>query len=495
MRPIPDDSLLLPQPSPSSLRLHEVRDRLDSVVDNVVDSIITIDASGTIESVNPATEAVFGYSPAELVGQNVRLLMPEPYRSQHDSYLANYFETGIAKVIGTRREVAARRKDGSVFPIDLAISRFRFGGRQYFTGIIQDISERKKLEFEQQETNERLQSVMDHVVDGILTVDETGTVASFNRAAESIFGYTAAEIVGGHFSRLIPDCGRNSELTNSLPQQNSSLLGGERDVVGQRKDGSLFPLDLALSDFQLQGKRFFTGIVRDITERKRAEDRTQFLANATALLSSVVDSSRILSRIAHVPISLLADWCVVDLIGPAGHLARSSVAHHDLEKKGILRQLKSQFLHSDRSYPLVFNVLQRGQSRLIAHASDPFEFVKPRTPEDRELLLSLNPQSLMCVPLGAHDRVFGAITFVLAETDRQYVQADLLVAEDFANRASIALENVRLYDEAREADRRKDEFLAMLAHELRNPLRRCVMPWISCGPREASTRPPPGRSR
>jgi PAS domain S-box-containing protein len=119
--------------------------RLRAIVDTAVDAIITIDARGTIESVNPATEWMFGYRAGEMIGQNVRMLMPSPYREEHDGYLQRYFETGEARIIGIGREVAGRRKDGSIFPVDLALSEFRDKG-PLFTGIVRDITERKNLQ-------------------------------------------------------------------------------------------------------------------------------------------------------------------------------------------------------------------------------------------------------------------------------------------------------------------------------------------------------------
>ncbi len=468
-----DSSFMRSSASSSSIRLQEARDRLYSVVDHVADGIITIDDDGLIETVNPAAERLFGYTNEELIGQSVKLLMPEPYRSKSDADVAGYLDSAIVRILETGGEVVGRRKDGSQFPCDLAVSRFSLGGRRYSTGIIRDISERKKLELEQHEANERLRSVVDHVADAIITIDERGVIAAFNRSAERIFGYSASEILGENVARLMPEPHRskhNGYLAEYVRTGVSKVIGVSREMVGLRQEGTVFPIDLAVSEFRLQGKRFFTGIIRDITERKRADERTQFLVNATALLSSFIESPSLLSRVAKLPVPLFADWCIVDLCDPAGRVLKSTVAHSHPEKKTILRRLKKRLPNTFQSASLVADVLRQGKARLVADAVNPFEYAEPQSAEDRELLLRLDPQSVICVPLVAHHRTFGAITFVLSGPARQYCDADLTVAEDFARRASIALENARLYEEAKEADRRKDEFLATLAHELRNPL-------------------------
>jgi PAS domain S-box-containing protein len=128
----------------SALRESEARVR--AILDTAVDAIITIDGSGIIESFNKAAEGLFGYQPEEVIGRNVSMLMPQPYRDQHDMYLSNYLGTGRARIIGVGREVLAQRKDGTSFPADLAVSEVRLHSRRLFTGIIRDISERKRLE-------------------------------------------------------------------------------------------------------------------------------------------------------------------------------------------------------------------------------------------------------------------------------------------------------------------------------------------------------------
>jgi len=127
-----------------SLRDSEERGR--AVLESVVDGIIVIDDAGIIESVNPAAEIIFGYDADDVVGKNVRMLMPEPYHGEHDGYLSNYLNTGEAKVIGIGREVTGLRKDGSEFPMELGVSGMQVAGKRMFTGIVRDITERKKVD-------------------------------------------------------------------------------------------------------------------------------------------------------------------------------------------------------------------------------------------------------------------------------------------------------------------------------------------------------------
>lgn len=166
--------------------------RLRAIIGTAVDAILTIDESGLMEQVNPAIEHIFGYHPSELLGRNVSMLMPSPDREQHDGYLANYAATGARKVIGIGREVTGRRKDGTEFPAELAVSEMLVGARKMFTGIIRDISLRKQAE---RELNQ-FRATLDRTNDAILIFDPMTLRFTYaNHGAVNHLGYSVDELL------------------------------------------------------------------------------------------------------------------------------------------------------------------------------------------------------------------------------------------------------------------------------------------------------------
>ncbi len=130
---------------------------LAAILETAVDAIIVIDERGLVQNVNPATERLFGYSAQQVLGQNVKMLMPSPYQEEHDGYLQNYLETGIPKIIGKGREVVGRRQDGTTFPMHLAVSEVNSGAKRLFAGIVRDISDLKAAEQQLTRMNEMLE--------------------------------------------------------------------------------------------------------------------------------------------------------------------------------------------------------------------------------------------------------------------------------------------------------------------------------------------------
>ena len=159
---------------------------------------------------------------------NVKILMPEPYAGEHDAYLANYLRTGQKRIIGIGREVVGRRKDGSIFPMDLSVGEARDGGNPIFVGIIRDITDRKAAELALRESELRLRSILDTVPDAIVVIDAQGAIQSFSPAAERLFGYASAEAVGHNVKVLMPTPYR--EAHDGYIER--YLRTGERRIIG-----------------------------------------------------------------------------------------------------------------------------------------------------------------------------------------------------------------------------------------------------------------------
>jgi PAS domain S-box-containing protein len=164
--------------------------RYRAILENAVDAIITISDDGTISSFNPAAVKMFGYQVQEVVGKNVNLLMPQPFSDQHDRYLDEYLKTGSKKVIGIGREITGRRKDGTLFFAELAVSETYIANRRTFTGIVRDISERKRAQLD----SERLLRLLN--LANLLVRGPDDRITHWNRGAQKLYGYSAEEAIG-----------------------------------------------------------------------------------------------------------------------------------------------------------------------------------------------------------------------------------------------------------------------------------------------------------
>ena len=165
-----------------------------------------------------------------------------------------------------------------------------------------------------------------------------------------------------------------------------------------------------------------------------------------------------------------ADWATVDMLDEGGALRRVAVAHVDPAKVELAHELHRRFPPDPAAPQGVWNVLRTGKSEIVPEITDELLAATVKDADLLRIMRELGLRSYMGVPLSVRGKVLGVVTFIAAESGRRYDADDLAVAEDLAHRAAVAIENARLYQEVREADRRKDEFLAVLGHELRNPL-------------------------
>jgi PAS domain S-box-containing protein len=249
---------------------------LRAVVDTAISGVILIDARGCVLMFNPACERLFEYGAAEVIGQNVKMLMPAPYRTEHDRYLDNFHQTGERKIIGIGREVLGQRKNGSTFPMDLAVGEAKQAGESIFVGIIHDLTERERIGKALREGSARLKAVVETAVDGVILIDAQGRVLMFNPACEKLFNYQAQEIIGQNVKMLMPAPYRaehDGYLSNFHQTRVRKIIGIGREVTGQRKDSSTFPMDLSVGEAIQDGESIFVGIIHDLTGRKKTEEQ------------------------------------------------------------------------------------------------------------------------------------------------------------------------------------------------------------------------------
>jgi PAS domain S-box-containing protein len=401
--------------------LRENEERLKGVVETAADAIITIDERGRIESINPAGERMFGYSAEELAGRNVCLLMPEPYHSEHDEYLANYLRTGEAKIIGIGREIVGRRKDGSVFPMELAVSEFTLGEDRHFTGIVRDITERKIADEALRQSEERFRQLATNSPAAVFVKDLEGRYTVANPLASEALGKPDGA-VGCTDHDLLPaevadELRRVDEyvMTTGAPVQNEELI--RRPGYQRRFLSVKFPL------FDAAGRpEGVCGVAIDVTARKRAEE---------SLRESEERFRTLADNIAQFA------WMAERLGWTAWYNKRwydyTGTTWEEMHGRGWER-----VVHPDH--------LERVNQSLAEAARHgvPWEDVFPMRGADGGYRWFLSRAVPIRHDTGRIVRWFGTNTDITAQREAE--------------------------EKLRESDRRKDEFLAMLAHELRNPL-------------------------
>ena len=281
-----------------------------AVIDTAVDGIVTLDEMGRIRSFNRACEALFGYAAAEVLDRNLRMLIPELAPEQQDGCPA----AGERRA-GIGRHVEGCRADGSIFPMHLSVSEIPApDGGHHFLGILHDITEQHAVEHELRETAERLRSILALVPDAIVIIDEHGLIEVFAAAAERLFGWTAAEVRGRNVSMLMPPPyheQHDSYLRRYLETGERRIIGIGRIVVGRRRDGSTFPMELAVGEMSVGGRRLFTGFVRDLTEHQLAEKRLQTLQSELLHVSRLSAMGEMAAALAHElnqPLTAVINW-------------------------------------------------------------------------------------------------------------------------------------------------------------------------------------------
>ena len=376
----------------------------------------------------------------------------------------------------------------------------RFSGEDAFflqsvANVLSAVMDRRLADRAMQESERRKTAILLGALDAIITMDFEGRVLEFNPAAERMFGWIESEVTGKEMAGLIiPErlWDRHREgMARYLITGQGSVLNRRLEMTALRSDGSEFPVELTITQISGEGPPVFCGFVRDITDRRRseqeragllereqrarataeaAEARAAFLAEASVALASSLDYRTTLASVAQLLVPRIADGSAVDMLDAQGQLSRVATSHSDPSRALAAQEVANRYPPELGAPHGAGRVVATGEAQVLSDVTDEVLRATARDEEHLRLLRSLRLVSLMCVPLSTRGKTLGAITLASSESGRRFGPEDLAFAQDLAGRASVAIENSRLYREAREAVRARDEFLSIASHELKTPL-------------------------
>ncbi|HEY1952113.1 MAG TPA: PAS domain S-box protein [Gemmatimonadaceae bacterium] len=398
-----------------------------------------------------------------------------------------------------RMEKRYVRKDGSIIWVNLTVSIVRAvdGQPLYLVGFIEDITQRRHAQAEASRSLSLLRATLESTADGILVVDDKGKILSFNQKMADMWELPPEIFACGDDERAInaaldkllyPD-----EFMTKVIELYNHPEEASYDVL-ELKDGRTFERysqPQRIDDVPVGRVWSF----RDVTARRRAEEqshalareqaaraeaensqkRATLLAEASRVLSASFDYETTLAALVRLAVPAIADYCALDIVEAEDRFERIGEAHVDPRKSQLLREVATfpRSALTDR-HPLI-RVMTTGAPVLEAEITPDFIDSSFAEPGQRRVVEALAPKSLICVPLATSGKPIGALTLVTSGSGRRFEVADLSLAADLARRAAVVVEHARLFHEAQQATRARDDVLAVVAHDLRNPLNTVTM--------------------
>jgi len=433
------------------------------------DSIVLIDpndpkVSWPIIDCNRAACQITGYRRDELIGQPIDILNAK-HKSERVAYRDQLQEAG-----NLHFEVFHRRKDGSIFPVEVSTTLFMVAGRELVLGIVRDITARKQAEEVTRDSQARFEGIVNMAVEGIISIDENQRVILFNQGAERIFGYTSAEALGSPLVEFLPLSSADSHprLVQGFGEsdtEQSRPMNEHREVQGRRRGGEVFPAEVNISKVTVRGKVIYTAIVRDISERKEAEEK-------------IINSNEELKMLFELSHSMAEADSLEEILQLVGRFAVKSV-HTTFARIALLEDGKFTWrsAYPIRELPYDLGIGERNPASalpysqrilqemepVVLRASDP----KIKDEEKKALLLGL-AQTLCMVPLCSRDsslpsgKLIGLL--MLGETRNEsrepFTPGKIRLAQTIADSAAIAIRRMVL----REQTERHLQQLAALAN-------------------------------
>ncbi|MEO1293364.1 MAG: PAS domain S-box protein, partial [Pseudomonadota bacterium] len=250
-------------------------------------AVVSIDEQNNVTFFNAAAEALWGYPRDEVIGRNVRMLVPMEHQANHDALVNANRETGVDKIVGTSRDLQLHRRDGSTVWVNLALSKVKLGDSITYTAFVKDISEQKN-------SQERINQTLEQALDAVVSIDERNNVTFFNAAAEALWGVSREQVLGKNVRMLVPaeiQSAHDSMVDANRTTGQDKIVGTSREVAIERFDGQQVWGQLSLSKIKIDGKTTYTAFVKDVTEEVRQREHNRLLS----LVADETDNSVIIT--------------------------------------------------------------------------------------------------------------------------------------------------------------------------------------------------------
>jgi PAS domain S-box-containing protein len=343
-----------------------------------------------------------------------------------------------------------------------------------YASLREDLDQRADAEAALRASEAKYSGILAIAVDAIISVDDGQRIIHYNRGAETIFGWSAAEAVGRELSFLLPGRHREHHAQHlrgfSQAPETSRPMGQRRAISGLRRDGSEFPAEASISKLPMpDGRNIYTVVLRDITERREREDSERHLRESVSSLGETLEIESTERSIAQLPIGWLGDAALLDVITGHGSLRRVPARPVDSTLAAALARIAAHPLDMD-SPSRVVDVLRRGVAEHVPEVTD--EWIEAHSTDKSEFdrMRALDMGSLLLLPLVAREHVLGVLKIIRTGAPRPFTAADRAIADELALRAAFALDNARLYEAAQQATIARDHALGVVSHDLRNPI-------------------------
>jgi PAS domain S-box-containing protein len=451
-------------------RADRERKLLEVTLSSIGDAVIVTDSHSRITFMNGVAETLTGWRRSEAFGlrlEQVFHIRNEQTGDVVENPIEKVLKTGT--VVGLANHTLLIAKDGPPHPIDDSAAPI-LNEQGHVLGVVlvfRDVAEQRRA----QQAVQRLAAIIEHSDDAVIGKSMAGIITSWNAAAERLYGYTAAEAVGQPIRLIVPP-----DHVDELADIMRRLKAGERidawDTVRMRKDGSRVDVSLQISPIKDSTGEIVgaSKVARDVTRRKRNEESLAFLAEASGALASLTNRENALQQVARLSVPFFADWCVVYCENDADEVVPVAWAHTNPAKESTLSKLLECVPFNVDSPSATAQAFRTGEPQLVEHFSRDSLAPIGGSPEALHLLQQLDPRSVISVPLRIREQAIGVMAFVTSESNRTFQDRDVQFAGELAGRAATAIDNAQLYQSIQDAVRQKDDFLAMLSHELRNPL-------------------------